>query len=198
MVENLANSGKSQLILPPHVVHLQRPNSGMNLGAWKEGMRQVNASHYLLLQDECYLKNIKDGRELHQQLTNEIRQNPRCELFGVSWNERWDKEIDVLRSFFQTQETLLDQLDDALKMCHDFGIPILKTLGHYRTLAILMKKEAAEILTTLVDGHSRQRCISEEIIWTKLVEVHGGPHKTLLNGPFKLIGHSEWSNVGRR
>lgn len=170
----------------------------MNLGAWKEGMRQVNASHYLLLQDECYLKNIKDGEELHHKLTNEIQQNPVCELFGVSWNERWDKEVDVLRNFFQTQETLLGQLDDALRLCCDLGIPILKTLGHYRTLAILMKKEAAEILNTLVDGHSRQRCISEEIMWTKLVEARQKETCMLFEYPFKHICHPEWDVKGRR
>lgn len=78
---------------------LERPNEGMNIGAWDHAWRSSpNYEGYLFLQDEC---ELKCENWLSPFVT--VSDKPGIGLVGESWNAGWERPWDIMRSVVEGQ-----------------------------------------------------------------------------------------------
>lgn len=176
---------------------LERPNIGMNIGAWDAAWRRwPDRPAYLFLQDECYAV-----REHWLALALQALAGQDVGLVGESLNSAWDKPWSVLRDGpgkAQLPEHFIDgqlanRVDVYLYHIRRYGIDPGDCGRHLRSLIWAMRGEVLAAIGGFPQGANYGECIAAEIGVSRAVESRGLTLSTLGPAPFHAIRHLEWN-----
>lgn len=140
LIVNRTTSGEMALPFPTDAFKaiVNRPNEGMNIGAWDHGWRQFpDYQGYLFLQDECVLKS-----KFWLKAFVEAAKLPGAGLIGESWNSGWDRPWSAMRLTVEGQDmpehslqgTPANRVDVYLEYMARHGIDAGQKAGHLRSL----------------------------------------------------------------
>lgn len=171
---------------------VERINTGMNIGAWLHGIRQVDADAYICLQDECSLVTHTSIHTYEQLILN----TPRVGLWGETLNVRWSRPWATLMSAAVGDVTLQERARLYASKLDRFGLPRVEHAGHLRSLVWGFDRETAELLKTLPDGTTKNDCVALEIGASQLVMAKGRKIAQSADEPFRYFRHQEWREDG--
>jgi hypothetical protein len=175
----------------------ERPNLGMNIGAWDAGWRHFRGFEtYVFLQDECY--PVRSG---WLDALARTAERPEVGLVGESINTAWDKPWDVLRnkqaSVAMPEHFVngapANRVDAYLDFMRRHAIPPGPTGRHVRSLIWAARREALERFGGFPIGANYGECIAAEIGTTKRVEAAGLHAVQVSEQPFTFVRHREWN-----
>lgn len=178
---------------------LERPNEGMNIGAWDHGWRSLAGySGYLFLQDECSAR--ADGW-LHAFVEAGAREG--VGLVGESWNAGWDRPWETMREAVADhalkEHVVAGQPANRVDVYRSFmaarGVPEGAKAGHMRSLAWYLRRSTLERMGGFLHGADYGECIAAEIAATKQVEQLGLRAVQVGDQPFARFRHVEWREV---
>ncbi|WP_462114334.1 hypothetical protein [Lysobacter xanthus] len=176
---------------------LERPNDGMNIGAWDAAWRRwPGRSAYLFVQDEC--RAIADdwfARYLH------ILDQPGVGLVGECFNAAWDAAWDSLRNGpgrDRLPEHRLDgrdanRVDVYLDAMRRFGIEPGPRGRHLRALTWAVSGTTMQAIGGFPSGRNYGECIAAEIAVSRAVESQGLALRQVGDAPFDVFRHREWN-----
>ncbi len=194
----VVNQGSGRAHRVPAVagaVMIERPNIGMNIGAWDAGWRaNRGAEGYLFLQDDCVI--VRDG-----WLQAFVDAGDRgASLVGESFNENWNRPWDELRCVRGTlalrQHRLggrdANRVDVYLDFMRRHGVAPGTTGAHLRALVWYLPGAALEALQGFPIGRNYGECIAAEIAVSRRVEQLGLEFTQVAQQPFTFIQHAGW------
>ncbi len=198
VVVNRTTSGSLALSLPIGAVKavVDRPNQGMNIGAWDHGWRQFpHYDGYLFLQDECELKS-----EGWLKPFVDTASAPGAGLIGESWNIGWDRPWDAMRIAVEGQHMPGHEIDgkaaNRVDVYQEFmsrqGVAMGQKAGHLRSLVWFAHRPTLVAMNGFLQGANFGECIAAEIAATKSVEALGLRVEQVDAQPFRIFGHREW------
>ena len=176
---------------------LERPNAGMNIGAWDAAWRHwPGRPAYLFLQDECFA--VRDG---WMALVMQALEAPGTGLVGESLNPAWDKPWDRLREGpgkAELPEHFIDgcpanRVDVYLHHMRRYGIDPGEGGRHLRSLVWALRGPVLEAIGGFPQGANYGECIAAEIGVSRAVASRGLALATLGPAPFHAFRHLEWS-----
>jgi hypothetical protein len=183
--------------LPPvaGALRVDRPNEGMNIGAWDAGWRaNPDADGCLFLQDDCLV--VRDGwlRAFVEAADRGVS------LVGESFNENWDRPWNELRSTrgdVPLREHLLDgrpanRVDVYLDFMRRQSIEPGATGAHLRGLVWYLPKAALEALGGFPIGRNYGECIAAEIAVSRRIQQLGLQFAQVAPAPFTYVQHAGW------
>jgi hypothetical protein len=160
----------------PDAQIIERPNLGMNIGAWDAGWRaNRHLDGCLFLQDDCVIVR-------HAWLRAFVDASDRgASLVGESLNENWNRPWEELRSTrggIPIREHLLDdrpanRVDLYLDFMRRRGIEPGPTGAHLRALVWYLPAAAMNELQGFPIGHNYGECIGAEIAVSRRIEQLG-------------------------
>ncbi|WP_341909253.1 hypothetical protein [Polaromonas sp. YR568] len=180
-------------------VVLERPNTGMNIGAWDFGWRTLKAyDGYLFLQDDCILK-ATDWLNAFVKAAAD----PSIGLVGESWNSGWDRPWHVMRKSVAKhalREHLINnrpanRVDLYLDFMQRHGVNPGDGGGHLRALSWFARRETLLAINGFLHGANYGECIAAEIAATKQVQAIGLRAVQLAGQPFACFGHADWAQL---
>lgn len=175
---------------------LERPNTGMNIGAWDFGWRALDAyGGYLFLQDDCILKT-SDWLGAFVSAAAD----PSVGLVGESWNSGWDRAWPAMRKLVSKhalREHLINnrpanRVDLYLDFMRRHGVSPGERGGHLRALCWFARRDTLLAINGFLHGANYGECIAAEIAATKQVQALGLQAVQLADQPFSRFGHSDW------
>lgn len=198
VVVNRTTSGR--LALPVSIgavtTVVDRPNQGMNIGAWDHGWRHFpEYDGYLFLQDECELKS-----ECWLNPFVDAASAPGTGLIGESWNTGWDRSWDAMKIAVEGQRMPGHDIDgiaaNRVDVYREFmsrrGVATGQKAGHLRSLVWFANRHTLVAMNGFLQGDNFGECIAAEIAATKSVEALGLRAQQVDVQPFKYFGHREW------
>lgn len=178
-------------------VVVERPNTGMNIGAWDAGWRAHQGhSHYLFLQDECLA--VREG--WMRAVVDRIDSG--AGIVGESLNRNWDRPWDELRDRMKgppMPEHLIegvpsgDRVAVYLHHIRRFGVDPGASGVHLRSLVWGLSGAMLEALGGFPQGSNYGECIAAEIGVSRAVVAQGGRIEELGPVPFHWFRHQEWN-----
>lgn len=197
VVVNRVSSGR--LRLPHHgnlVATIERPNSGMNIGAWDHGWRAMPGyDGYLFLQDECFAKRAGWLSEL-VRVGNQRAVGLVGESFNDGWNRRWEVVRTAVAGSVMPGHVINGQIANRVDVYLDFlqrhGITPSERAGHLRSLVWYAGGDTLARIDGFKIGANYGECIAAEIGATKQVEAIGLSGVQVNEEPFKYFGHQDW------
>lgn len=198
VVVNRTTSGTLALPIPVDAVKavLNRPNEGMNIGAWDHGWRHFpDYDGYLFLQDECELKS-----ECWLKPFVDAAGMPGTGLIGESWNAGWDRSWEAMRVSVEGQHMpehnlqgrAANRVDVYLEFMSRRGVATGQRAGHLRSLVWFANRHTLVAMNGFLQGANFGECIAAEIAATKCVESLGLRSLQVDVQPFRYFGHKEW------
>ncbi|HCH0556592.1 TPA: hypothetical protein NKO30_006724 [Pseudomonas aeruginosa] len=175
----------------------ERPNAGMNIGAWDAAWRHwPGRPAYLFLQDECFA--VREG---WMELVLQALQVPGVGLVGESLNPAWDRPWDALREGpgkSELPEHFIDgrpdnRVDVYLHHMRRYGIDPGDGGRHLRSLVWALRGQVLEAIGGFPQGANYGECIAAEIGVSRAVIARGLTLQTLGPAPFHAFRHFEWS-----
>lgn len=196
-------SGSTPLMRPDWMQQadfvLERPNEGMNIGAWDFAWRTLpDYDNYLFLQDECVLKAAHWLIAFVQMSADQS-----VGLIGESWNSGWDRPWAAMRKSVQ-QHTLREhtlqgkpanRVDVYLDFMARHQVSCGKQAGHLRALTWFARRETLQAMQGFLHGANYGECIAAEISASKQVEAMGLSARQLSPQAFLYFGHMEWQQT---
>ncbi len=187
------------LTLESSIRVLERPNTGMNIGAWDHGWRSLSGyAHYLFLQDDCLV--VREGW-LAGYLTRAA--DPEIGLLGESLNKAWDKPWAKLAEE-RKGEVLPDHIIDGqpaerVALYLDFmartGIDPGENGRHLRSLTWFARRDVLERIDGFPIGATYGECIAAEIAVSRKVAAAGLRVEQTSPEPFHFIRHADWEQA---
>lgn len=176
---------------------VERPNAGMNIGAWDAGWRHWRGRPaYLFLQDECFA--VRDG---WMRETLALLEQPDVGMVGEAFNPSWDKSWPELREgpgrdhlpehFLRGKPA--NRVDVYLDEMRRHGIEPGPTGRHLRSLAWALRGEVMESLGGFPQGANYGECIAAEIGVSRTIDAMGLALRQFGPAPFHLFRHREWN-----
>jgi len=198
VVVNRTTSGSLALSVPIGAVKavVDRPNQGMNIGAWDHGWRQFqHYDGYLFLQDECELKS-----EGWLKPFVDAASAPGAGLIGESWNTGWDRPWDAMKIAVEGQCMPGHEIDgkaaSRVDVYREFmsrqNVAMGQKAGHLRSLVWFAQRPTLVAMNGFLQGANFGECIAAEIAATKSVEALGLRAQQVDAQPFRIFGHREW------
>lgn len=186
---------------------LERPNEGMNIGAWRFGYQAYpNFSIYHFLQSECFIRR-DDFRAVYER----ILQSKDVGIVGESMNLKWDQTWSALEGSaldcdiyvqpgFYGDGAPLDRVRSG-KMYQRIAYYRSKfrqwscegnsSLLHLRALNWSFNVESLRKIDFPV-GFSKHECIAAEIYVSRSLASKGLKIVQASSEPFFYVGHPEW------
>jgi hypothetical protein len=198
----VVNRTGSEPLLLPDVAGarvLERPNQGMNIGAWDHAWRALPGYEgYLFLQDECFAQADGWLADFVQAAAD-----PQVGLVGESWNAGWDRPWDEMRRAVAGQAMKEHLIDGAPANRVDVYTGFLRAHavdpgqrgGHLRSLVWYARRQTLEAMGGFLQGANYGECIAAEIGASKRVEQLGRKAVQLGAKPFCRFRHVEWQEV---
>lgn len=177
---------------------IERPNGGMNIGAWDHGWRQCAAADgFLFLQDECLI--MQPGWLLEFASWAAAG----AALTGESLNASWDRPWSELRKTHgQTDmpgHSLNGEPANRIDLYMDFmrrhSIDPGRTARHLRSLVWYVRRPWLERINGFASGRNFGECIGAEIGASRAIEAAGGRLEQVSAEPFSYIRHIEWNRA---
>ena len=198
VVVNRTTSGPLALPVPVDAVTavVDRPNEGMNIGAWDHGWRHfLEYDGYLFLQDECELKS-----EGWLKPFVDAASAPGTGLVGESWNAGWDRSWDAMRIAVAGQHMpgheLHGRAANRVDVYREFmsrrGVATREKAGHLRSLVWFAHRHTLVAMNGFLQGANFGECLGAEFAATKSVEALGLRARQVDVQPFRYFGHREW------
>jgi len=178
---------------------VQRPNSGMNIGAWAAGIKLCpEDSPVICLQDECRISDLNFATQ-YESLLNQRGVGMVGESFNPKWELTWDQlKTQPFNYPIQSADgQVVDRVTYYLTKMTGWYIDPGLTGTHLRSLVWGFSSDAKKALSGLPDGKNKEECIALEIGISKLIENNLGL-KVLQSakGHFRYISHREWRSDG--
>ena len=187
----------------PNVIAITRPNTGMNIGAWSEGLTHCDAdAHVLCLQDECELNRLDFATRYKQLLSHDgvgmvgESLNPK---WARSWQDIYASPLNYQVKISPSQQTTRVQY--YLACMKSWGIQPGSSGSHLRALIWGFSAQARKSLSHLPIGLNKEQCIAAEIGTCKFIENNLGLKIIQSDDlPFQFFSHTEWdvSGMGKR
>lgn len=197
VVVNRDTRGPLQLSLScPDLRILERPNRGMNIGAWDYGWRSSPAYEgYLFLQDECY--PVQPG---WLSAFESRASDPGVGLVGEYFNDKWRLPWEQLRVLWaghhMKEHSIRGKAANRVDVYLDFlarhRLPTGTNAGHMRSLVWYAKRAVLEQIGGFPIGKDYGECIAAEIAVSKQVEALGLEVVQVAKEPFSYVRHAEW------
>jgi hypothetical protein len=175
---------------------VNRPNRGMNIGAWDHGWRKFpEYSGYLFVQDECELKS-----KFWLKPFVEAARMRGAGLIGESWNSGWDRPWAAMRLAVDGQNmpehhlrgSPANRVDVYLEYMSRHGVDPGQKAGHLRSLVWFAHRNTLVTMNGFLHGTNYGECIASEIAATKQIESLGLSAMQVDVQPFRYFGHREW------
>lgn len=175
---------------------VNRPNEGMNIGAWDDGWRHFpDYDGYLFLQDECELKS-----ECWLSPFVDAAGSSGVGLVGESWNTGWDRSWETMKKAVEEQRMpghdiqgrAANRVDVYLEFMSRRGVIPGQKAGHLRSLVWFANRHTLVAMNGFLHGANFGECIAAEIAATKRVEALGLRAQQVDVRPFRYFGHQEW------
>ena len=195
LVVNQGSGRAHRVPVVADAIRIDRPNEGMNIGAWDAGWRaNRDAEGCLFLQDDCVV--VRDG--WLRAFVDAAERGP--SLVGESLNENWDRPWDELRTDrggVRLREHLLDgrpanRVDVYLDFMRRNGIDPGPTGAHLRGLVWYLPRSALEALQGFPIGRNYGECIAAEIAVSRRVAELGLQFAQVAPEPFTYVQHGGW------
>lgn len=183
----------------PGVMRINRPNTGMNIGAWDCAFREFpDYKYYLFLQDECVIKKYSFIEAYHERFLDE-----KIGMIGESINFKWNMNWNLISNSpinyavgLNNYGNKVGRVEYYLHMMKKWGIESGVTGRHLRALVWALKGDVLSKINGFPIGASKEECIAAEIAVSKSVEQIGLRVEQVDADPFKYIQHTEWRNDG--
>ncbi|MFT3755794.1 MAG: hypothetical protein QM769_07565 [Pseudoxanthomonas sp.] len=176
---------------------LERPNVGMNIGAWDAAWRHwPGRPVYLFLQDECFA--VREG---WMTLALQALEASGVGMAGESPNPAWDNSWDALRKGPGKAELpehfigdrSANRVDVYLHHMRRYGIDPGEGGRHLRSLVWAMRGSVLELIGGFPQGGNYGECIAAEIGVSRSVLAHGLALGMIGPSPFHAFRHLEWN-----
>jgi hypothetical protein len=183
----------------PGVVRINRPNHGMNIGAWDCAFREFpDYENYIFLQDECVIKDFLFIDAYLARLSD-----AKIGMIGESINFKWNMEWNLISKSALNYDVGVNNFGNKvarveyyLYMMKKWGVEPGITGRHARALIWAIKGEVLLKIKGFPIGSCKEECIAAEIAVSKSVEQLGLRVEQVDTDPFKYIQHSEWRKDG--
>jgi hypothetical protein len=183
----------------PGVVRINRPNAGMNIGAWDCAFREFpDYEYYIFLQDECMVRNFSFIEAYIARLSDAA-----IGVVGESINYKWSINWNLISKSSLNYAVGLNNLGNKvgrveyyLYMMKKWGVEPGVTGRHLRALVWALRGDVLLKINGFPIGTSKEECIAAEIAVSKSVEQLGLRVEQVDVDAFKYIQHSEWRNDG--
>lgn len=186
-------------IFCPGVARINRPNAGMNIGAWDCAFREFpDYEYYILLQDECIIKNYSFV-EAYVALLSDVKIGMIGESINFKWSINWDLISNSPLNYSVGSNNLgekIGRVEYYLYMMKKWGVEPGVTGRHLRALIWALRGDVLSKINGFPIGTSKEECIAAEIAISKSVEQLGLRVEQVDADAFKYIQHSEWRNDG--
>lgn len=181
-----------------NIIIINRPNSGMNIGAWSEAIKFCDDSEYVIfLQDEFTMI-----RSDFVQRYISLLEIPGVGMIGESVNYKWNLDWDSLRSSALNYNI---KLNDNIKFSRvDYYLHCMKRWGinpgqqgfHLRALAWAFKTHNLKKIGKFPIGTNKEECIAAEIAVSRDVLSRGLQVVQSSEESFYFFEHEEWRKDG--
>jgi hypothetical protein len=180
----------------------ERPNVGMNIGAWAAGWCALPTyEYYLFLQDECRIER-DDFLEAYIAALNQ----PRVGLVGETINPKWAQPwagllngpLDTVEPEHEIDGRSTSRVRTYLHYLGTWGIEPGSTATHLRSLVWFTRRGVIEEIGGFPAGRNRGECIAAEIAVSRAIEQRGYRVMQASDEPFTYISHAEWRRDGWR
>lgn len=176
---------------------LERPNVGMNIGAWDAAWRHwPGRDAYLFLQDECYA--VRDDWLALVQRCLADRDTGLCgEALNPAWDKPWEQlrngpGRDVLPEHFIDGEPA-NRVDVYLQRMRAHGIDPGFGGRHLRSLVWALRGDVLSAIDGFISGANYGECIAAEIGTSRAVAALGLELREFGPAPFHAFRHREWN-----
>jgi hypothetical protein len=178
---------------------LNRPNIGMNIGAWDSGYKHYpNFKYYIFLQDECVMTNAEFISAYVSKL--EIQG---VGMIGESINHKWDKPwLEMMKSplnypvnIFQDGK-ILSRVEYYLNLMSAWNVNPGVSGRHLRALVWGFAGDVLHRIEGFPIGKTKEECIASEIAISKKIEQFGLQVVQIAKEPFEYFRHDEWREDG--
>jgi len=181
------------------ILTVERPNTGMNIGAWSHGVSLCSPKNAVLcLQDECELQREDFAEAYFKQLAR-----PGVGMVGDSLNPKWNQPWEHLHKSGLNypvevyQGRTMPRVNYYLDCFRRWGIKAGNTGRHLRALSWGLSVAARDALTKLPLGRHKEECIAAEIGVCRYVEENLGLSVEQIDSmPFRYFSHVEWDPSG--
>lgn len=176
---------------------LERPNVGMNIGAWDAAWRAWRGRPaYLFLQDECFAVREHWLSEFLAPFGQ-----PGVGMVGEAFNTSWDQPWDALRAGpgcdvlpeHHVDGAPGNRVDVYLHHMRRYGIDPGVVGRHLRSLVWALPGAVMESIGGFPQGTNYGECIAAEIGVSRAVESLGLTLGQVGATPFHAFRHREWS-----
>ena len=186
-------------IFCPGVTCINRPNSGMNIGAWGCAFHEFPGyEYYIFLQDECIVKDYLFIDAYLSRLSDAS-----VGMIGESINSKWDMDWNSISRSMLNYNVGMDNFGNKvtrvefyLYMIKKWGVEPGLTGRHLRALIWALRGEVLSKIKNFPVGAWKEECIAAEIAVSKSIEQLGLRVEQVDADPFKYIQHSEWRSDG--
>lgn len=183
----------------PGVVRINRPNTGMNIGAWDCAFREFpDYEYYIFLQDECMVGNFA-FIEAYAARLSDATIGVIGESINFKWNINWNLISKSPLNYVIGLNNLgnkVGRVEYYLCMMKKWGVEPGTTGRHLRALVWAIRGDVLLKINGFPIGTSKEECIAAEISVSKSVEQLGLRVEQVDVDAFKYIQHSEWRNDG--
>jgi hypothetical protein len=181
------------------VMRINRPNTGMNIGAWDCAFREFpDYKYYLFMQDECVIKNFSFIEAYHERFSDAT-----IGMIGESINFKWSMNWNLISNSainyavgLNNYGNKVGRVEYYLYMMKKWGIESGVTGRHLRALVWALRGDVLSKINGFPIGASKEECIAAEIAVSKSVEQIGLRVEQVDADAFKYIQHTEWRNDG--
>lgn len=186
-------------IFCPGVICINRPNHGMNIGAWDCAFHEFpEYEYYIFLQDECVVRNFLFIDAYLARLSN-----AKIGMIGESINFKWNMDWGLISRSVLNYDVLINKfgykvgrVEYYLHMMKKWKVEPGVTGRHLRALVWALRGEILLKINGFPVGTWKEECIAAEIAVSKSVEQLGLRVDQVDADPFKYIQHSEWRGDG--
>jgi len=177
---------------------IERPNAGMNIGAWDHGWRQCpGADGFLFLQDECLI--VRSGWLLEFASWATAGAALTGESLNASWDRRWSELRETQGQTDMPGHSLNGEPANRIDLYMDFmrrhSIDPGRTARHLRSLVWYARRPWLERINGFASGRDFGECIGAEIGVSRAIEAAGGRLEQVGAEPFSYIRHTEWNRA---
>ena len=174
---------------------VNRPNVGMNIGAWNECYQLYsNYDYYLFLQDECLILN----NDFLEKYISELSK-PNIGMTGESINLIWNRPWSVMQRsklnyniYIEAEKLNISRVNYYLSFLKKWNIKPGENAGHLRALIWGFNSQCLKKINEFPIGKNKDQCIAAEIAVSKKVQQYGFEISQIDSKPFKYISHNEW------
>ncbi len=183
----------------PGVVRINRPNTGMNIGAWNCAFHEFpDYEYYIFLQDECVIKNFSFVDAYIARLSD-VNIGVIGESVNYKWNMGWNLISNSALNYVVGSNNFgekIRRVEYYLYMMKKWGVEPGITGRHLRALIWALRGDVLLKIKGFPIGASKEECIAAEIAVSKSVEQLGLRVEQVDVDAFKFIQHSEWRDDG--